>query len=286
MAVYFNDLTIVKGDPHQNCRLLSEFWKLMKKLKQATDGREDPVIANEDALLLGDAVFASGNPELRAYYGTFFSRAYQDEGAKDLMARAAEHTGGEAEYRIGIGAADPIECKMLGWSHHERSITLGLASSPFWNRLIYPVERMTLDEEEPMTVEAICVTNDRQIDDSRIQGWIVAQRDFENVVLPGVSAVPICEKRIHYRDDHGREILDAFARRLVKCEYVDGVINSTEQRRHCDQFIYDVRDDGIVYLCLHWYDEGYGLAVQTTARGRLQTQLVADVLRERFDRRS
>lgn len=279
MAVYFNDLTIVKNDPQQNCRLLPDFWKVMKKLKESTEGREKRVYASKDANALAEAVFSSGDPEAITRFSTFFSLNYQG---------AEEHTGGEAEYIIDI-ESEKVECAMLGWAHHERSITLGLSASPKWAQLVYPIKRTTIEEDETVVspIDSVCVTSESQIDTPRIRGWIAAQRDFEKVQLPAPSTIPISEKKIHYRKDHGQDVLEAFARRLVRCEYVDAVINSTEWRRHDgDQFVYAVKEDGIVELCLHWEEARYGLAVQTTARGVLQTQLVADVLREKFDRRS
>lgn len=284
MAVYFNDLTIVKDDPSQNCRLLPEFWKVMKRLKQATDGREDRVLANDDALSLGDAVYASGDPELMMYYSTFFARAYQDDDSKELMARAADHTGGEAEYHLADGSRD--QCDMLGWAYHERAITLGLASSAYWGRLAYPVERVTLEDEEPVLVEALCVTAEKQIETSRVLGWIAAQRDFENVGLPEKCTLKPEEKHIKVQMHHGRDEMMAFAEKLCRHPLIQGVIDNIAFDSTTNRFVLNCYDDGVVDLRMHWTERGYGLKVQTTARGLPQTQLVADVLREKFDRKS
>ena len=285
MAVYFNDLTIVKDDPSQNCRLLPEFWKVMKRLKQATDGREKYVLANDKALaLISNAVSASGNPELMMYYSTFFARAYQDDDAKELMARAAEHTGVEVEYHLADGGRE--RCDMLGWAHHERAITLGLASSAYWGRLVYLVERETLEDEEPVLVEALCVTAEKQIETSRVQGWIAAQRKFENVVLPEECSLTPAEKHIKVQMHHGRDEMMAFAERLCRHPLVQGVIDNIAFDSTTNRFVLNCYDDGVVDLRMHWTERGYGLKVQTTARGLPQTQLVADVLREKFDRKS
>ena len=134
--------------------------------------------------------------------------------------------------------------------------------------------------------DVLCVTSKEHLEKPELQGWLVAQRDFEEVPLPQASLLAPSEKKIHYRDDHGREILDAFAKRLVANQYVDEVVNSLPWHPECDHFILDVREAGIVNVCLHWHDRGYGLAVQTTARGKLQTQKVAELLERQFDQRS
>ena len=134
--------------------------------------------------------------------------------------------------------------------------------------------------------DVLCVTNENHVDEPKLHSWVAAQRDFEETALPSPCQLDPGQKKIHYRDDHGREVLDAFAKRLVQNVYVESVVNSLPWQPGCDHFIAGVREDGMVNVCLHWHDKGYGLAVQTTARGLPQTMLVADLLAKQFDQRS
>jgi len=67
---------------------------------------------------------------------------------------------------------------------------------------------------------------------------------------------------------------------------VVGIPGTVSWNRSTAEFIQDCREDGTVEVIMHWMNDGYGMQVRTTARGLLQTRLVADVLREKFDRRS
>ena len=94
--------------------------------------------------------------------------------------------------------------------------------------------------------------------------------------------MPPEEKPIKLRDDHGVDVLQAFARRLLRSKYVVGVVNSLEFRPRSRRFIRHSTDDGIVELVLNWTDAGYGLAVQTTGRNRRETEEIAHRLESEF----
>ena len=141
-------------------------------------------------------------------------------------------------------------------------------------------------EDEDRRLSVLCITKERHVNDPLLQTWIASQRQPEEVSFPNECELKPEEKKIHYRDDHGREILDEFAKKIVKNKYVVSVVNSLPWQTHCDHFILGQRPDGIVNVCLHWHDEGYGLAIQTTARGIPQTMLVADLLERQFDQRT
>jgi len=260
---------------------------VMRRLSAVTGGREKRILANEDGMAgIGEAISSSGNPELVMYFSTFFAKPYQDEKAGDALKKADEHSLG-TEYRIVIDSQDSsVECKMMGWAHHERSVTLGLSSSPFWNRLVYPIEMMTLEDDEPTPVESVCVTQVDQLDSPRMLGWAAAQGEFDDVELPEPCALDPTEKHIKVQMHDGRDLMMAFAEKLCRHQYVQGVIDNIAFDSTTNRFVLKCYEDGVVDLRMHWTDKGFGLKVQTVAKGLAQTQLVADVLREKFDRKS
>lgn len=174
----------------------------------------------------------------------------------------------------------------MGWAHLNGSITIGLESSNIWRQLEHRIIETPLEGEERRH-DVLCLTTERHLADSKLKSWFISQRDFCEVNLPEKCHQDPRSKRIHYRDDHGREILEAFAQKLVRNEYVVEVVNSLPWHPGCDHFILEPsRADGIVNVCLHWHDEGYGLAVQTTARGIPQTMKVAELLCDEYDQGS
>lgn len=94
--------------------------------------------------------------------------------------------------------------------------------------------------------------------------------------------IPVADKKIHLRDDHGKDVLRAFADRLVNSPYVESVINSLEFKPRETRFIKNVLPDGKVYLRLTWTDQGLGMAIQTTGRSIKETEAIAKILEETY----
>lgn len=288
MALYFNDLTLDKV-PQQNAMLFREFWKVMKRFSQATEGREKRVIANDTGLNAAADALAS-SPEQMMFFGSFFAKPYEDESAQKKLAAAEDHAN-ETEYRLAEDDGG-LDCPMMGRAHQDRSLTIGLSSSRRWNELVYLIERTALEEgdngleEVRARVESVCVTKVEQIDDSRIQSWIAAQRDFAEVPDPVPCALAPEDKHIKVQTHHGIDVLNQFARQLCQYRYVQGVIDSIAWKSGSHEFVDKCYDDGVVDVRLHWTSRGYGLKLQTTAKGVLQTRKVAEMLKAKFDRKS
>ena len=94
--------------------------------------------------------------------------------------------------------------------------------------------------------------------------------------------IPPNEKKIKLRDDHGKNVLGEFCKRLVNSEYVCEVVNSLEFHRNNRRFINRVYSNGMVDFVLSWTDEGYGVAVQTTGRNERETKRIAEILKEKY----
>lgn len=80
------------------------------------------------------------------------------------------------------------------------------------------------------------------------------------------SDLQIEDKKISLRDDHGADVLMDFSKRLVRCPYVVGVINSLPFNSHERRFIKRIRGEGLIEIVLPWTDKGYGVVVKTTGR--------------------
>ena len=280
MAVYFNELTLDKSAA-QNRLLLAEFAKVWAGFCKASDGKEKRVFSDEKTLAaLAEAVAQEHNPELMQFFVTVMNSPYCSSD-KSWPEEVRDRFFG-SEYSINIKPTHHPQCPSLGWAYLNGSITLGFESSFFWKKLTHQITETTIEGDE-RNVEVLCVANENHLQEKALQTWIVCQREFEQVELPKKCEIAPEAKRIKYRDDHGREILDAFAKRLVRNPYVVEIVNSTEWHSSCDHFIYDTHADGMVYVCLHWHDKGYGLAIKTTAQGKLQTMKVAEVLEQEFD---
>ena len=108
--------------------------------------------------------------------------------------------------------------------------------------------------------------------------WINSKKNIELIV----SDIPADIKSIHLRDDHGKDVLLPFSKKITKSPYVISIINSLEFHPHYRKFIYDISDNGIIKCVLQWTDLGYGIAIQTTGRNYRETEKIAMILEDEF----
>lgn len=285
MAVYFNELTL-DSVPQQNLMLLREFRRVWAQFARASDGGVKRLIVNDIGMAgLSQAISSGADPEMLQFIFSVFVKKFRDKPEDEYTEFANDHFNG-AEYRIRLQSGMTVECQTMGWAALNRSVTLGLASTPFWRKLRYEIEEESLDEDGTSTLDALCITEAGQVEDAGVKGWIVAQRKFEDIPEPVPCPIPPDKKFIKYQEHHGKELLRDFAARLVRHPYVQGVCDSIAFDSTTNRFILRCYPDGTVDIRMHWTEMGCGLKVQTVGIDFRQTEFIADILEKKFNRRS
>jgi putative CRISPR-associated protein (TIGR02619 family) len=82
-------------------------------------------------------------------------------------------------------------------------------------------------------------------------------------------------KTIDLREDHGKDILQAFAKKIRRSPYVKKIINSLEFNPKRTNSIRRTKPNGTIEFVLTWTDEGLGLCIQTTGRNLAETNSIA-----------
>ncbi|MFP4255145.1 MAG: putative CRISPR-associated protein [Halothece sp.] len=90
------------------------------------------------------------------------------------------------------------------------------------------------------------------------------------------------EKAIHLREDHGKDILLKFAKKLIQSPYVTKIINSLPFNPYQNHPLRASKENGIIELVLTETDQGLGLCVQTTGRNSKETSAIAIHLVDQF----
>lgn len=90
------------------------------------------------------------------------------------------------------------------------------------------------------------------------------------------------KKAINLRPDHGKDVLQEFAKKVCRSPYVRKVINSLPFNSKQSKPIRRTTEDGIVDFVLTWTDEGFGLCIQTTGSNRTETNSIAEHLQNEF----
>lgn len=283
--IYFNELTL-DSCPAQNALLLRDATQLFKVFFSKTRGaNKTKIFATDEALgILSGVVYGCGNPLLVDVFTHFFAQKYEPDQEKRML----EHEE-SASYEIAIDGV-PRDCKTMGFAAHEGSVTLGFLSTPFWGRLRYQIERMN-SEGNIDHLDVLCLTKGSQVGDREIKQWFDRQLESEHVedvvVEPPESKIPFEEKQRKYNDvHHERELRRDFCEQILRHKFVDGVIDDLPQSSQRMNFIENVYDNGVIDVRMHWTSRGSALRVKTTATGKRQTLLVAELLKEKYDRKS
>jgi putative CRISPR-associated protein (TIGR02619 family) len=93
------------------------------------------------------------------------------------------------------------------------------------------------------------------------------------------------KKPINLREDHGKDVLEEFAKKIVRSPYVKNIVNSLPFNPKRSEEIRRTKSDGIVEFVLTWTDAGYGLCIQTTGRNQAETNTIALHLKNEYSQK-
>lgn len=110
------------------------------------------------------------------------------------------------------------------------------------------------------------------------QEWIGRRVGIKLVV----TELNFSNKEINLRDDHGKDVLQNFSRKIVRSQYIVKVINSLPFNPRETNFIRSCSPDGKIEIVLVRSDQGLGLVIQSTGRNLSETQEIAKLLEHEF----
>jgi hypothetical protein len=178
-----------------------------------------------------------------------------------------EDLGIKEDICIGLGLADICQ-----------TASVSLNTDDFWQNDEIPFNILDYNTEErtPVTVPNCCLEGLT----AEFKKWI---EDNVDVALVTTDAEPTT-KSISLREDHGKDILTALAKRIRTSGHVISIVNSLPFNPTTSRFIRKCYSDGKVEIVLHWEDKGIGMIVQTTGRTYNETVAIAEILKEKYDR--
>lgn len=279
--LYFNDLTVdQRVAPALNIQALHAFARLFYRFSRET-GEQHVWAPRELKNYFRSLPWDRTNMTLWQWVNGTFSMKSDHTPSED---EAVENRYYTSTFTVDVNGTS-VRCDHMGLAaltkpaEVSHSLTLGFADGGFWSRL-YHVVTETPSNGAQRTHDTLCATEPSHLDVREAVDW-------RQVAYP--VALPECEdppqsKVIHFRDDHGNDVLEDFAKRLVRSRYVVGVVNSLGWKPHAQNFVEECRPDGIVHLRLHWEDRGLGLAVQTSGMTLDQTERIARILCREYER--
>lgn len=257
MEIYANELSIDEHifEDYTNIKNLSDIYKGMKE-----NGISTCRVSNE---LLCDMIQKLNNdPQKRNllnFIYAFFHAPYDSDNV--IMYYADEYLKHQWTY-------EDKECVGLAYSY----ITDSLSVSFYADKWKHNVD-INKDFEK---VRVRNVSEKRHLD--VYKSWFEGLREIQLIE----SSLTKEEKKIHLRDDHGKDKLLEFSQKICGNKYVTEVLNSLPFNPHDRKFIRNVFPDGKIECVLCWTDKGYGIVIQTTGRNLRETERIADILKEEF----
>jgi hypothetical protein len=157
------------------------------------------------------------------------------------------------------------------------SIGISFISEKFWEGLNFTL--LVTDQNNSVERQSVLsVSCPSHFENADFSQWKDTHTEIEIILSPLNHEM----KSIHLRDDHGKTILDDFAKKLIRSPYIVGVINSLPFNPSAKKFIKAIKPDGVIEIVLPFTDQGLGLVVQTTGRNLRETTHIAAILNKEF----
>ena len=172
-----------------------------------------------------------------------------------------------------------VNAEGFSWAVAANTLCAGFLSESFWNKCLFTLQ-ITKDNGTEQK-EWLCVSDAAHLSNANANQWIESHKPL----MLKVCDLSVKDKKAtikNIRDDHGKDVLTLFAKRLILNPYVEGIINSLPFNRHESNFIHNISSDGKIELVLTNTDEGFGLVIQTTGRTTAQTDAIASILKKEF----
>lgn len=165
----------------------------------------------------------------------------------------------------------------LAAAHLNDTICIGFESEAYWKEVEHQIEISDGDDVSFLR-NVLSVSASGHFGLPVFEEWLV---NHQPVSLVGTSLESI-EKQITLRDDHGKDVLQRFSKRLRKSPYVTAIVNSLPFNPNQRDFIKSVSAKGLIEIVLIHTDKGIGIAVQTTGRNFRETKKIAEILRSEY----
>lgn len=279
MNVYFNDLTI--SDAGTNVLPLMEGFSALYFKFVAQCGISEIWCTEPTRSLLFEHISVGDvSHELRSLLlKRFRNAAIDDEEQTEEYDEAVSEMIGVSRFELRDEGQSGRECRILGWASLRDSLTLGVPSASHWENACHEIVPILTSGMEGAHKQVYCLTALEHLDIAGVQDWC----DVQKSPLPLTSRISVGEKKCILSDHHGTNVAQSFAKKILSCEYVNGIKSTDYSRNPSTPFISKLMPSGVIRVCLYWERLPYQFFVYTTAVNRVQLSFVAEKLKERFD---
>jgi hypothetical protein len=153
---------------------------------------------------------------------------------------------------------------------------ISFLSEIFWEDCVFDIIVYTSEERQE---KIYCVSKPEHFNEHLLIDFIKSNLPVK--LLETQLAAE--DKTIKLRNDHGKDMLEDFSKRIVNSKYVVSVINSLPYNPHCKNFIKEVYPDGKIEIVLTNTNRGLGIVIKSTGRNLKETREIATILQNEFN---
>ncbi len=257
MEVYANELsiTIDTFDKYENIVNFRDSYQRLYKY-----GLNSCRINSESLNQIYKVITA--DPQKRNLLDFIFSFLHAPFDTDEIIEQCAD------EYLMHEWKCNRDECVGLAYAYIMDSLALSFTRNN-WDSFV----KICRDAEIIETRNVSCADHFEDHKD-----WFESLRDVELIK----TETPADEKQIHLRDDHGKDKLLDFTKKVCSSPYVISVINSLPFNAKDKKFIRKVKADGLIECVMTWTDKGYGFVIQTTGRNLRETEKIAAIINDEY----
>ena len=277
MKLAFNELSFLplNDNPH---RLLNHFSQLLKTFAHARElfnfdhilfpaGMASTQVTAENNL--AEWLTSLSTSDKNRIFSIIYRKPFLQDAIRlhesELTAYYYQNLeiGIDQEYCDGLATADLLEIPSISLINH-----------PSWEMPKITIFKENQEVGSQISREVVNLSTSDSLKNADFQSFAESKRQIELIKSPLSHE----EKIIHLRPDHGSDILLEFAKKIVRSEYVEGVVNSLPFNPQTSRFIRNITKDGLIEIVLHWEDAGYGMVLKTTGRNYRETETIAGIL--------
>lgn len=180
----------------------------------------------------------------------------------------------ESKFLIRKNGAKKKTCGLAA-AYLYSTIGIGYLSDEYWGNFEHLLE---IEGDEKGLTTVLCASKREHFETDVFGRWI----DANTEVILIKCHLSVAEKKIALRDDHGKDKLMSFSKKILKSPYVISVINSLPYNSAERNFIRKVYPTGNIEIVLTDTDMGLGLVVKTTGRNLRETKTISEVLKNNY----
>lgn len=170
---------------------------------------------------------------------------------------------------------EKVKTNGLAAAYLYSTIGIGFASDKYWEKLTHT---LVIEGKEGGITTVLCASMPEHFEANEFNLWLDENTELEIIK----SDLPYEKKKIALRDDHGKDKLLKFSKRLLKSPFVLSIINSLPFNPGQKKFIKKIYPTGNIEIVLTDTDMGLGLVVETTGRNLKETQCIAEIISTQY----